>query len=64
LAKARLPQTLGARVLEIKRRLPTGQEQRLMPEAETVFHAGDELIVLGPTSGLDELEEGRLDEEI
>jgi len=63
LAQAKLPQTLGARVIEIKRRGPDDRSQRLIPLAETRFERGDELIVLGPLAGLEELEEGRLGDE-
>jgi len=46
LAEARLPQTVGARVIEIKR----ANEARLIPTGETELQAGDTLIVVGPTA--------------
>ncbi|HEX2162865.1 MAG TPA: chloride channel protein [Thermoanaerobaculia bacterium] len=63
LAEARLPQTLGARVLEIQRRGPAGEE-RLIPGGDTRLEAGDRLLLLGPEATLERLEKGelRLDE--
>jgi CIC family chloride channel protein len=46
LAEARLPQTVGARVIEIKRR----DETRVIPAGDTLLLAGDMLIVVGPTA--------------
>jgi len=57
LAEARLPQTHGLRVIEIKRGRP-GQEERVIPGAETLFELGDRLIVLGPSSSVASLEVG------
>jgi len=48
LAEARLPQTVGARVIQIKRRTEMGEE-RLIPDGATVLLAGDELVLVGPT---------------
>jgi len=50
LAEARLPQTVGARVIQIKRRTEKGDE-RLIPDGQTVLAAGDELVLVAP-SGL------------
>jgi len=58
LAEARLPQVLGARVLEIRRE---GVEERLIPLGETRLEAGDLLTLLGPTETLDRLGKGTLD---
>jgi len=58
LAEARLPQVLGARVLEIRR---DGVEERLIPLGETRLEAGDLLTLLGPTETLDRLGKGTLD---
>jgi len=52
LAEARLPQTVGARVIQITRRTEKGGE-RLVPDGQTVLAAGDELVLVGP-SGLSE----------
>jgi len=52
LAEARLPQTVGARVIQITRRTEKGEE-RLVPDGQTVLAAGDELVLVGP-SGLSE----------
>jgi Trk K+ transport system NAD-binding subunit len=60
LAQARLPQRTGARVIEIKRRSPRGGDERVIPVADTVLEATDQLIVLGPTTALEALEQGRL----
>lgn len=57
LAEARLPQSHGLRVIEIKRGRP-GQEERVIPGAETLFEPEDRLIVLGPTAAVASLEEG------
>lgn len=57
LAEARLPQELGARVIEIKRSGPRGDE-RVIPDAQTVLARGDELILLGPTETLETLRTG------
>jgi CBS domain-containing protein len=57
LAEARLPQSLGARVLEIRRGVGRSEE-RVLPEAGTVLRAGDRLTLLGPTAALEALERG------
>jgi CIC family chloride channel protein len=62
LAEARLPQTLGARVMEIRRRGKAGEEP-LQPTAETRLLAGDLLLLLGPAAKVEALSEGRLAEE-
>ena len=59
LADARLPQTLGARVLEIRRRSRTGDEA-VIPVGDTVFQEGDQLILVGPTATVEALSEGKL----
>jgi CIC family chloride channel protein len=46
LAEARLPQTVGARVIEIKRQ----NDVRVIPAGDTLLLAGDTLIVVGPTA--------------
>jgi Trk K+ transport system NAD-binding subunit len=58
LAEARLPQTLGARVIEIKRQGPHGEEP-VIPDADTVLQTGDILVVIGPTSQVESLSAGR-----
>lgn len=58
LAEARLPQELGARVLEIKRPRAQGFDERVIPSAETELEAGDQLIVLGPQETVDRLARG------
>jgi hypothetical protein len=60
LAEARLPQTRGARVLEIQRAGPAGVERRVIPEGETRLAAGDRLILLGPEDTVERLERGEL----
>jgi CIC family chloride channel protein len=57
LAEARLPQTLGARVIEIKRDGPRGEE-RVIPDAQTVLARGDELVLLGPAEVVESLRQG------
>jgi chloride channel protein, CIC family len=52
LAEARLPQTVGARVIEVKRQ----NEQRVIPSGDTPLLAGDMLIIVGPTAMADSLE--------
>ncbi|HKV11223.1 MAG TPA: chloride channel protein, partial [Thermoanaerobaculia bacterium] len=47
LAEARLPQTIGARIIEIRRQGGTGEEQ-VMPGGDTLLEAGDLLLLLGP----------------
>lgn len=62
LAEARLPQTISARVIEIKRLGKMGEEP-VLPTAETVLQAGDLLLLLGPTAKLEPLAQGRLADE-
>jgi chloride channel protein, CIC family len=57
LAEARLPQTLGARVIEIKRQTRQGEEP-VIPSAETVLEAGDVLVIIGPTGKVESLSGG------
>ena len=52
LAEAALPHTIGARVLEIKRK-GRGGEERVIPDAQTVLAQADELVLLGPTAALE-----------
>jgi CBS domain-containing protein len=60
LAEARLPQSYGVRVIEIKRQRPGAPPVRVMPAADTRLRAGDELIVIGPTAAMERLERGEL----
>ncbi|HEX4498664.1 MAG TPA: chloride channel protein [Thermoanaerobaculia bacterium] len=62
LAEARLPQTLGARVMEIRRQGPRGEEP-VLPEAGTRLEAGDLLFLLGPTDKVEALAAGKVAEE-
>jgi trk system potassium uptake protein TrkA len=62
LAEARLPQTLGARVMEIRRRGKAGEEP-VVPAADTLLQTGDLLLLLGPAAKVEALSEGRLAEE-
>jgi chloride channel protein, CIC family len=58
LGEARLPQSRGVRVIEIKRgRGPAGE--RVIPGGETVLETGDQLIVLGPSAAVEALAEGK-----
>jgi CIC family chloride channel protein len=59
LAEAKLPQVLGARVLEIRRRGRTGDEA-VIPAGDTVFQEGDQVILVGPTATVEALSEGKL----
>ncbi|HYN20006.1 MAG TPA: chloride channel protein [Thermoanaerobaculia bacterium] len=59
LAEAKLPQTLGARVLEIRRRGKVGEET-VLPSGEMVFQEDDQLILVGPTATVEALSEGKL----
>ncbi|HXO41842.1 MAG TPA: chloride channel protein, partial [Thermoanaerobaculia bacterium] len=59
LAEARLPQTLGARVIEIKRHGRHGEEQ-VIPDADTVLESGDLLVLIGPTAHVEALSEGKV----
>jgi CIC family chloride channel protein len=58
LAEARLPQTLGARVIEIKRHGRHGEEA-VIPDADTILQSGDLLILIGPTAQVESLAEGK-----
>ncbi|MBV8201911.1 MAG: chloride channel protein [Acidobacteria bacterium] len=58
LAEARLPQTLGARVIEIKRHGRHGEEQ-VIPDADTILQDGDMLVLIGPTAQVESLAEGK-----
>lgn len=61
LAEARLTQTLGARVIEIKRQGRHGEEQ-VIPDAATVLQGGDLLVLIGPTAQVERLAEGKATE--
>ena len=54
LAEARLPQTIGARVIEIRRQVH-GDEEQVIPGGETLLQKGDLLLLLGPTVQLNVL---------
>ena len=58
LAETRLPQAAGVRVIEIKRREPSG-DRRVIPEGATRLEAGDLLVLLGPTPMVEALRDGR-----
>ncbi len=60
LAEAGLTQRLGVRVIEMRRPTPAGSEW-IVPDATTLLEARDELVVLGPTAGVEALAAGRLD---
>ena len=60
LAEARLTQRLSVRVIEIKRPAADGWDW-VVPDAASLLVEGDELIVLGPTEGVEALAAGRLD---
>jgi CIC family chloride channel protein len=62
LAEARLPQTLGARVMEIRRR-GDGGEEPVIPAGDTLLEKGDLLLLLGPAAKVEELAEGKIAEE-
>lgn len=62
LAEAKLPQTLGARVMEIRRRGKTGEEV-VVPSAETRLEPGDLLLLLGPAAKVEALAQGKIAEE-
>ena len=62
LAEARLPQTLGARVMEIRRRGSAGEET-ILPAADTRLEKGDLLLLLGPAAKVEALAEGKVAEE-
>ncbi len=52
LAEARLPDSLGLRVVLIKRHLPGGQLETLLPDAQTRITPLDTLVLLGPASAI------------
>lgn len=56
LAEARLPQILGARVIEVRR-----DEKAIIPAGDTRLATGDLLTLLGPTAALDRLDQGALE---
>jgi chloride channel protein, CIC family len=58
LAEARLPQTLGARVIEIKRHGRQGEEQ-VIPDADTILASGDLLVLIGPTAQVEAMVAGK-----
>jgi chloride channel protein, CIC family len=60
LAEARLPQTFGARVLEIRRPARAGEET-VLPTADTRLESGDLLTLLAPTATLDALSAGKVE---
>jgi len=61
LAEARLPQTLGARVIEIQRAGPrAGELRRVIPGGATELAAGDRLILLAPERVVERIEAGEL----
>jgi chloride channel protein, CIC family len=62
LAEARLPQTLGARVMELRRRGKLGEEL-ILPSADTRLQEGDLLLLLGPTAKLDAMSQGKMADE-
>jgi CIC family chloride channel protein len=59
LAEARLPQTLGARVLEIRRPSRNGEDS-VLPAADTLLESGDVLLLLGPTESIEALMAGKM----
>ncbi len=52
LADVRLPDTLGIRVLLIKRRSPDGTLDALLPDARTAIAPDDTLVLLGPSDAI------------
>lgn len=60
LAEAKLPQVLGARVLEIRRRTSRTGDEVVIPTGDTVFEEGDQFILVGPTATVEALAEGKL----
>ncbi len=58
LAEARLTQDLGIRVVEISRE-GSGSREWIVPDASTLFEAGDELLVLGPEQAVEALASGK-----
>ncbi|HKI02052.1 MAG TPA: chloride channel protein [Thermoanaerobaculia bacterium] len=63
LAEAKLPQTLGARVMEIRRRGKYGDEEPILPSGDTRLEPGDLLLLLGPTAKVEALARGKVAEE-
>lgn len=61
LAEARLPQTLGARVIEIRRTGRPGEDQAVIPVGDTVLEAGDVLTLLAPSATVEALSQGRVE---
>jgi CIC family chloride channel protein len=61
LAEARLPQVTGCRVIEIKRRDERGVITPIVPDGNTRFVAGDDVLLMGPTAALERIERGELD---
>jgi CIC family chloride channel protein len=59
LAECALPNTLGVRVLEIKRPRSDGAEW-FVPGAATILEPGDDLVILGPTKAIEALAAGRV----
>ncbi|HEV2851876.1 MAG TPA: chloride channel protein [Thermoanaerobaculia bacterium] len=62
LAEAKLPQTLGARVMEIRRPGKLGEEA-VLPTGDTRLEPGDLLLLLGPTAKVEALAQGKVAEE-
>jgi len=62
LAEAKLPQTLGARVMEIRRRGKLGEEP-LLPTADTRLEESDLLLLLGPTAKVEAMGQGQMADE-
>jgi chloride channel protein, CIC family len=60
LAEAKLPQTLGARVLEIRRRSSRMGDEVVIPAGDTIFEEGDQFILVGPTATVEALAEGKM----
>jgi chloride channel protein, CIC family len=56
LAEAKLPQLIGARVIEVRR-----DEKAIIPAGDTRLETGDLLTLLGPTAALDKLDQGALE---
>ncbi|HPR69128.1 MAG TPA: chloride channel protein [Kiritimatiellia bacterium] len=52
LADVRLPDTLGIRVLLVKRRSPDGALDALLPDARTAIAPDDTLVLLGPSNAI------------
>ncbi|MEM8961809.1 MAG: chloride channel protein [Acidobacteriota bacterium] len=66
LAAARLPQTMGVTMLQLRRAgaessaAETKAETRMMPDGDTVLEADDKLILLGPVRSIDAIDAGDL----